>query len=412
VCPRVETLTFGLKGFSMLPSLPFEGDEYIPKETLRGEEGSLLRATRREDGRSVLIRVFPRASLRTAFSAAHELDIPAVARPLAWQAAAGVSALILDDDGSEPLERVLHFPLEMDTFLRIAVQLASMLADLHERGWVHKNVKPASILMHPVTRRMKFSDLELSSRLGDQSPVTLGRLEGSLPYISPEQTGRLNHGLDSRSDLYSLGIVLFQMRSGKLPFAAADPLGWVYRHLAQPPPKLKEVAPGTPAVVSDIVDKLLSKSPESRYQSAQGLKLDLQRCLDQWLRDKRIDRFDIATRDTSDRFVVPQRLYGRQKEVKVLLETFEDIIRQGAPALATVTGFSGVGKSTLVHELYKPLVRERGFFIEGKFEPNKLDIPYSTLSHAFGDLIRRRLSEDEEQLRLWGNRLRAALGSN
>jgi len=231
--------------------------------------------------------------------------------------------------------------------------------------------------------------------------------------MSPEQTGRMNLTVDHRTDLYSLGITLYEMLAGRPPFKADDPLGWVHCHIARAPPPLFEVSPGTPRPVSDIVMRLLAKAPEERYQSALGLRLDLEECLHRWEgEDGQIGAFELGRHELLDRFQVPQRLYGRDPQIGELLDAFDRVVHEGQPGLVLVSGYSGIGKSALVHELHKPIVRDRGLFIFGKFDQLQRNIPYSTIARAFRELILGILSEAEDRIDAWRRRLTAALGVN
>ncbi len=395
--------------------------EYAALHTLRDSLGvCLYRGVRLADGHPVLIKALGAsrrdrpvdlAHLRHAYDIGRQVDSPSVVRPLALVQDAQTPALILDDDGSDPLERRLQMPLGLEQFLELAIRLAEALTGAHAAGLTHKNLKPESVLIHPHTGEVKLINLGLAS-VGEQPAERTPLIEGSLPYMSPEQTGRTTQSVDSRTDLYSLGITLFQLRSGQLPFQAGDPLGWMHCHLATPPPKLSDVAPGTPPAVSAIVGRLLEKAPEDRYQSALGLRLDLQRCLDELTASGRVEPFPLGTQDLSDRFCVPQRLYGRAQEVGQLLAAFDRVVATGAPLLMLVSGYSGSGKSVLVRELYKPLVRERGYFLEGKCDQVQRGAPYSTVAQAFGGFIRELLTQDEVQIARWRSRFAAAVGLN
>src|SRR5436305_2212916 len=219
----------------------------------------------------------------------------------------------------------------------------------------------------------------------------------------------MNRSIDSRSDLYSLGVTLYQMLIGALPFTAADPLEWVHCHIARQP-----VAPidrrAVPKPLSDIIMKLLAKNPEERFQTAAGLEADLRRCQSEWQSLGRIDRFSLGTDDFPDRLLIPERLYGRKREVDALLAAFDRVVAQGAAELVLVSGYSGVGKSSVVKELHKALVPSRGLFASGKFDQYKRDIPYTTLAQAFQTLVRQILVRSEAEVGHWRHALHEALG--
>ncbi|OJH38802.1 hypothetical protein BON30_21485 [Cystobacter ferrugineus] len=320
--------------------------------------------------------------------------------------------LILEDFGGHPLAHFLGAPMEPGRFLELATRITQALAELHRHGIAHRDIKPYNILVHPGTGEVKLADLGKASLLpreyqGMQNPQLI---EGSLPYLSPEQTGRMNRAIDYRSDLYSLGVTFFEMLTGSLPFHAEDPLGWIHFHIARPPPSPSDIIPAVPEVLSQIALKLMSKMAEERYQSAFGLKSDLERCLEQWKAHGSIAPFPLGARDVSELFQIPQKLYGREEEVAALMGAFERVVSSGAPELMLVSGYSGIGKSSLVRELYGPLVKAKGLFLSGKFDQFKRDAPYATLSQAFRELVQQLLTEDEERIADWRRRLQAAVG--
>jgi len=244
-----------------------------------------------------------------------------------------------------------------------------------------------------------------------QAPAPPEIIAGTLAYMAPEQTGRMNRSIDTRSDLYSLGVTLYQMLTGRLPFSAADPLEWVHCHIARWPTPPGDCA-AVPEPLSAITMKLLAKNAEERYQTASGLEVDLRKCLEDWRSHGRMDPFPLGLHDVPDRLLIPEKLYGREREVDLLLAAFDRIVIQGTPELVLVSGYSGIGKSSVVNELHKVLVPQRGLFASGKFDQYRRDIPYATLAQAFQNLIRQILAKSEAEVERWRGSLQEAVGTN
>ena len=348
------------------------------------------------------------------YSLRAELDPGWAVRPLALAPHKGRTMLVLTDPGGEPLDRLLGRPMELTQFLRSAVGVSAALGQLHGCGLVHKDVKPANILVNRASGEARLTGFGIASRLPRerQSPAPPESIAGTLAYMAPEQTGRMNRSIDSRSDLYSLGVTLYQMLTGSLPFTASDPMEWVHCHIARKPVPPSERLEKIPAPVSHIIMKLLAKTAEERYQTAAGVESDLRRCLAEWELQGRIDPFALGEHDTPDRLLIPEKLYGRAREVDTLLASFDRIVKSGAPELVLVSGYSGIGKSSVVNELHKMLVPPRGLFASGKFDQYKRDIPYSTLAQAFQSLVRPLLGKSDAELASWRDALHEALGPN
>ena len=349
-------------------------------------------------------------------SLAADLDPAWAARPVEVTRRDGRTMLILTDPGGEPLDRLLGRregqPLALGRVLRIAIGLATALAGVHRRGLVHKDVKPANVLVDDADN-VWLTGFGIASRLPreSQAPAPPEVIAGSLPYMAPEQTGRMNRSIDTRSDLYSFGVTLYEMLTGALPFSAVDPLEWIHCHIARQPTPPRDRA-GVPEPLSLLTMKLLAKNAEDRYQTATAAEADLRRCLAQSESQGRIDEFGLGAHDASDRLLISEKLYGREREIAALLTAFDGVMADGKPALVLVSGYSGVGKSSVVNELHKALVPSRGLFASGKFDQYKRDIPYATLAQAFQSLIRPLLSKSEGELRSWRDALREALGPN
>src|SRR5207253_3597806 len=277
--------------------------------------------------------------------------------------------------------------------LRFAVGIATALSGLHEKGLIHKDVKPANVLVNTATGQARLMGFGIASRLPRerQAPEPPEFIAGTLAYMAPEQTGRMNRSIDSRSDLYALGVTLYEMVTGTLPFTASDPMELVHSHIARQPVPPGERLNGIPGPVSAIVMKLLAKTAEERYQTASGAASDLRRCLAEWEAERRIGEFPLGQQDTPDRLVIPEKLYGRAREIDTLLGAFERVVTSGTPELVLVSGYSGIGKSSVVNDLHRVLVPPRGLFASGKFDQHKRDIPYATLAQAFQTLIRSLL---------------------
>src|ERR1700730_924798 len=343
-----------------------------------------------------------------------ELDADWAARPIALTHYNDRMTLVLEDPGGTSLDRLLGRPLDVSRFLRIAIPLAGALRHVHERGLIHKDIKPANILVDSASGGVWLTGFGIASRLPRerQAPAPPEVIAGTLAYMAPEQTGRMNRSIDSRSDLYALGVTLYEMLTGSLPFTASDPMEWVHCHIARQPVPPKERWNNLPATVSAIIMNLLTKTAEDRYQTAAGLTADLRKCRTEWESCRRISSFSLGANDISDRLLMPEKLYGRDREIKTLLDAFDQVVTTGKPNLVLVSGYPGIGKSSVVNELHKVLVPPRGLFASGKFDQYKRDIPYATLVQAFQSLIRPLLSKSEGELRNWRDALREALGPN
>src|SRR5437016_13529175 len=396
-------------------------------ETLRRDGGFVLsrgrhRSPAASSTRSILLLATvsehpPVATLKKLgheYALERELRSAWAAQPVALTEHQGRTTLVLEDPGGEPLDGLLREPMELGLFLRLAAGLASALRELHAQGIIHRDVKPANALVDTATGRVWLMGFGIASRLRRerQAPEPPEVIAGSLPYMAPEQTGRMNRSIDSRSDLYAAGVTLYEMLTGGLPFTASDPMEWVHCPIARRPAPPAERRGDVPGIVSAIILKLLAKTPEERYQTAAGVERDLRRCLAAWGAGRPIDDFPLGEDDTPDRLPVPEKLYGRSREVETLLAAFDRIMTSGKPELVLVPGYAGIGKSSVVNELHKVLVPSRGLFASGKFDQYKRNIPYATLAQAFQSLVREILGKSDAEMGQWRSALLDALGPN
>ncbi|WP_235526504.1 hybrid sensor histidine kinase/response regulator [Nostoc piscinale] len=350
--------------------------------------------------------------LKYEYQILQSLPIEGVIQPLALESTQNKIALILEDFPGETLHDFINtHNLELTKILQIAIQLASTLAQLHQNNIIHKDIQPHNILIDPNTNKIKIIDFSIASRLQSENPTTnhINLLEGSLAYLSPEQTGRMNRLIDYRTDFYSLGVTLYQMLVGKLPFVASDPLELIHSHIAKIPLSPQELNSQIPAALSNIVMKLLAKTAEDRYQNALGLKADLESCLNQLQTTGIITDLVIGQLDLNSQFLIPQKLYGREPEVAQLMSIFERV-SSGSTELTLVSGYSGIGKSSLVNEFSKSIIRHCGYFIAGKFDQYKRHIPYAAFIQAFQELIRQILTESPEKITNWKIKILSAVG--
>ena len=385
-----------------------------------GADARLYRAIA-DDGKPVLLKTVgagePPARdlerLRREYELLSSLNCPGVPRAHALLDQGGALVLIHQDGGGELLEKLIGGqPCSLTLFFRLALSLVSTLECLHRNRVVHRNIQPRSILFDASSGNVQLINFEFASRVGsEQAPLSSPEeIEGSLPYLAPEQTGRMNRAVDYRADFYALGITFYELLTGLRPFVAGDALEMVHCHLARSPRPLTSIIASMPEPLSAIVSKLLSKLAEDRYQSAAGLRHDLERCRNEWLSGRHIEAFEVGTADRSDRFQLPQRLFGREGDIAVLLDAFNRVSSSGQIELVLVSGYSGIGKSALVAELHRPIVERRGYFIAGKFDQYRRGSSYATLAEAFQSLIKQLLAETAERIEAWRGRILDAVG--
>jgi histidine kinase len=396
---------------------------YRLTELLREDHrASVYRAVRERDQAAVvlkLLRAHPPAAEEVAgLRREHELTRdPAAAgvlRSYGVEQQDGRVALVMEDFGGEALHGLIPAGgLPLSDFFPLALRLAEILAEIHAQRIIHQDVKPRNILFNRETGELKLGDFGIASRLSQEEvdERSARAFRGTLAYMSPEQTGRMNQAVDYRTDLYSLGVTLYQMLTGRVPFESTDPVEVVHCHIARPAEPPHTLRPEVPPQLSQVVLKLLAKIADDRYQSAAGLRVDLDECRRRWEATGAIAAFLLGERDLPTTFQLPQKLYGREREVAEMLAAFERAAA-GAAEILLVSGYSGIGKSSLVREIHKPIVRQRGFFVSGKFDQFRRDVPYDSLIQAFRELIRLTLTESEAQLQRRSAELQAALGQN
>ncbi|MCC5637523.1 AAA family ATPase [Nostoc sp. CHAB 5844] len=405
---------FSLAGYRILEQI------YCGSKTL------VYRGIREQDQKPVVIKLirneYPTfsevAQFRNQYTITKNLNLSGIVQPLCLENYRNGYALIMEDFGGISLKdwgrhnKVLQESgVTLKEFFHIAIAIAFTLEGLHRNRIIHKDIKPSNILINPSTLEIKIIDFSIATLLPREIQYLTNPnvLEGTLAYISPEQTGRMNRGIDYRSDFYSLGVTFFELLTGQLPFTSIEPMELVHAHIAKQPPTVHQINPHHPPILSAIVSKLMAKNAEDRYQSAYGLKNDLEVCYNQWQEIGNIATFELATKDISDRFLIPEKLYGREQEVATLLAAFERVAK-GTTEMILVAGFSGIGKTAVVNEVHKPIARQHSYFIKGKFDQFQRDIPLSALVQAFQDLIGQILVETDAQIRQWKDKILSALG--
>jgi PAS domain S-box-containing protein len=405
-------VTASMNDTLQMQSLWDDGERVFCRGRFSGEEGD----------RAVLISRLANEShpsgglarLTNEFSLRDELDSAWALRPIDLIREGGRTLLLLEDPGGRPLAALLGQPLDLQYCLQLGVGIAAALSKLHQRDLVHKDIKPAHLLIDCEDGHVRLTGFGLTSRLPRerQAPKPPETIAGTLAYMAPEQTGRMNRSIDSRSDLYSFGITFYQMLTGSLPFCATDPMEWVHCHIARKALAPDALVQSIPAAVSQIVMKLLAKTPEERYQTAAGVEFDLRQCLLAWQEQGRIDEFLLDNHGTPYRLLIPEKLYGRDRDVETLLAAFDRVVKGGPPEWVLVAGYSGIGKSAVVNELHRMLVPPRGLFASGKFDQYQRDRPYSTLVQAFQTLVQTLMGKPDAELARWRDELIETLTPN
>ena len=390
----------------------------LGSQLYESENSLVFRATRDVDGLPVVIKILKNsyptladlAHYRQEFEITQSVSHPGVIRSYELRRHDKTLLIVFEDFGGMSVSNLLKDrALSLEEFFETAIQITNALGYLHRSRIIHKDTNPSNLVINPATGEVKIIDFGIASRFSIERTIIKAPnvLEGTLAYMSPEQTGRMNRSLDYRTDFYSLGATFYEMIARARPFGADDELELVHCHIAREPTPLHRRNPDVPLALSKIVSKLMAKRAEDRYQSAAGVLADLERV-------RRVDgvgRFEPGLNDYSDRFQIPERLYGRNRETEQVLEVFQRT-RLGRAELMLVSGPSGVGKSALIHEIHKPITHARGYFISGKFDQLQHNIPYTALMAAFRDLVRQLLTESKERLSVWSQDLQEALAPN
>jgi len=410
------TLSQRIKTMNSLPGYK------ITEVVQLGVKSIIYRAVRESDRSPAIIKIlnteYPTIEqitrLRHEYKISSDLKLEGIVKPHSLEKYKNSFALILEDCGGQSLRHHLAGKsIKIQKFLPLAIQVAQTLGEVHQNQIIHKDIKPSNIIISPDFEQVKITDFSMATRLSREvhqnSNTTV--LEGTLAYISPEQTGRMNRDLDYRTDLYSLGITFYEMLTGELPFNSTDPLELIHSHIAVTPVPPHQLNNEVPQMVSSIVMKLLAKNAEDRYQSAFGVKADLENCLNQLQTTGKIESFIPGRIDKSGQFLIPQKLYGRTKEVADLMAAFERV-SFGKSEMVLVSGYSGIGKTSIVNEIHKPIVRQRGYFIAGKFDQFKRDIPYAGITQAFESLMQQLLTTSSDELAIWKQKLLSKLGQS
>lgn len=396
-------------------------DTYRLLDTIAHNQSTIIhRAIRDSDGEAVMLKIPVDISdlnnihntFKNEYETIKKIEHPGVIKAASLESASDRPILVLEESRGLPLSQYQGKQIDYPDFFEITAQLAEILGNIHAKGITHKDIKPSNILREP-NGRIKLIDFGLSTTLTKEKTdyMNINILEGTLRYISPEQTGRMNRSLDYRSDLYSLGVLLYELIVGAPPFSAKTPLEQVHAHIAITPDPPAKLRPETPKPISDIIMKLLSKMAEQRYQNAFTLKDDIEKCRRQWESHKKIEEFPIAENDAPMLFQVSQKLYAREKEIEILLRLF-DLAANGPAELLLISGDAGLGKTALVSEIHQPVMKNRGYFISGKYDQFEQNIPYSSIIQAFRNLVSQILTESDESVQKWRDRINAALGEN
>jgi len=322
--------------------------------------------------------------------------------------------LVFEDIGGESLKKITREKkFTIREFLETGIKICRALHDVHNAGIIHRDINPSNIVCNPQTGELKLIDFGIAAEFtNEQASINItGQGEGTLGYVSPEQTGRMNRRVDWRTDLYSLGVTFYEMLTGRRPFESSDPQQLIHDHIARQPVAPRAIDARIPSVLSDVVMKLLAKNADVRYQSAVGIKADLEGCLQRLTGSDSIEPFPIALKDVSERFVLPTKLYGRKAEISLLISSLARV-SAGKREMLLVSGAPGVGKTSPIREMQNLVIEKRGYFISSKFDQFVRSIPYTAIIGAFRELVNQLLAEPRESLESWCDKILAALGPN
>ncbi|HNW27398.1 MAG TPA: serine/threonine-protein kinase PknK [Spirochaetota bacterium] len=385
----------------------------------RGHRTCVYRGIRTSDSLPVIIKTLTSANpsrseierLEYEYNLTRSLAASEIVRAYDFINAGYSRALILEDFGGISLHQYLKLARpEVSILLGIAVAIVKAVDVIHRERIIHKDIKPQNIFINKISKEIKITDFSIASRMIKETPAVMNPefIEGTLAYMSPEQTGRMNRSIDFRSDYYSLGVTLYELFTGVLPFAFSDPMELIHAHIAMQAIPVDRVNSAVPPVLSRIIMKLLSKNAEDRYKTAGGILADLEECLKRLAKYTVVDDFPLGAKDRSDSFIIPEKLYGRNRHLEALYHEYQRVV-QGEFRMILCSGPPGIGKSSLIKEIHKPLVKEKGYFISGKFDQYKRTFPYLAFIQAIQDLVRQILTESEEQLENWKKIIVAAL---
>ncbi|BAU14829.1 serine/threonine protein kinase and signal transduction histidine kinase with GAF sensor [Leptolyngbya sp. NIES-3755] len=401
---------FELNGYSAIEPIYFGSKTLVYQAIRNSDRASVILKRLRDETPTVEEQM----QFRNQYVMTKDLAIPGIVRVIGLESCDNGEILVMEDFGGISLSEYRRkHQWSIAQFLSIAVQLSETLYQLHQAQIIHKDIKPANILIHPDSMQVRLIDFSIASQLSNQTQALQypNQLEGTLAYLSPEQTGRMNRSIDYRSDFYSLGVTFYELLTGRVPFIGEDALEIVHGHLAKSPTPIRSLNPEVPEAIEQIIQKLMAKNAEDRYQSAKGLQADLEQGLAQWKATGTIAGFEIGQLDRMAQFNIPEKLYGREAQIQVLLDAFERA-RQGSGELVVVSGDSGIGKTALIRELFKPITESNAHFVCGKFDQFKRNIPYACLTEAYRGLIQQILAGTAEKIEYWRDRFQTVLGSS